>query len=357
MADEESRKPQGDTPAPYCKLSRAEAAKLAELGLSGMQYALYLIYASERRQVKGEPGIYCATCGDERAAGFLLVERVRALRLRKSLIAKGAIACATRRNGRTPSRVYFPMQNEAIAEYLNGDGEDAEALDEHAWLDDYLRGLQEEGHSVSADYLSEWAGRVKFDTSDVHKTTRVNADTAPVQKLARQTCMDSHARRVTDSHARRARIDTPDVHAHSGFCTGIQSNAQVGPTNDDLCNYEEGEGDAAASACAAAHPFPAETKPRTQPPNPNVEVLRELGLAGADVAQIGETYYLCPRCGHPVVRRPNTGLACWYDCVKCGLDVLVGRDESGNFDIPARAAPSLIPSKDIRGTMEQLKGA
>ena len=358
MAESEGKRPQGDTPAPYCKLSRAEAARLAELGLSGMQCALYLIYASERRQVKGRPGLYCTICGDERAAEFLATGRVRALRLRTSLIATGAIACATTRDGRTPSRIFFPVQNDAMAAYLEEEG--GEIPDDYVWLDNHLEDLESDGHEVSANYVGEFAGRVNFGTSDVHKNTRAKAGTPPVQESAPETCEGGHARRATDCNARRAGIGTPDVQGHSEACTGIRSDAQFGPTNDELCIHEEGKGGAAPPAGAGAHPLPSETKPEPQPPKPNAEVLAELGLKNADanndVARIGRAYYLCPRCGHPVVRRSNTGVVRWYDCAGCGLDFLVRRGESGGFDV-RNATPRLVESTDIKRTIEAFRGA
>lgn len=356
MAAKDEGKTIGDTPAPYCKLSRKEARLLALLDLSGMESALYMLYASERRPVKGKAGLYCTTCGDARAAAFLDVERVRALRLRRSLVSKGAIACASKRDGRTPTRIFFPMQNAAILAHFNAEGVD---LDSFTYLEDHLEDMKKCGLTVSSSYNSAF-GRVNFNTSDVQNITRVETSTPPVQERERQTCEEEHAGCVANSHARRADDYTSGVQLHEVPCTGIRIGAQVAPTNDDLCTYEPAGGTCAAAGVNAAATPPAsdEGVERRQPElSGNALALERLGIEKAHLAHVGDTYYLCPKCSWPMKESAETALLQWYQCIGCGYlsvvakmsDQYTGGLEDGHHD------HGMVPTDDIDAIIAEIR--
>ena len=366
MAKNTSNAKAGDTPAPYCKLSRDEALLVNDLRLSGMEASLYLLYASQRRPVDGRPGIYSTSCSDARAADLLGVDRCRITRMRAALVDKGAIACVNKMNGRTPTCVLFPPQNNAIADYLESledpdsfeEDEDNERSSPASLLSDYLEEREGNGLTVRAHYWEQGYGRVDFDTSDVQKDKRADFDTSGVQKDKRQTCNHSHARCALNQHVRGAENNTSGDQSHSESCTGIQSDAQVGSTTDDLCNHElGGETRAAAGGSAAAAPLPLDTKPEPdREEDPNASILGELTEAQRMlIAKDGHVYFLCPECGHPVIRRLGANILL-YDCIRCGETIVIKRGTAGEKpDFANRSDPRLVQSTNIPRTIAELE--
>lgn len=366
MAKSANNAKAGDTPAPYCKLSRDEALLVGDLKLSGMEASLYLLYASQRRPVDGRPGIYSTLCSDARAADLLGVDRCRITRMRAALVDKGAIACVNKMNGRTPTCVLFPPQNNAIADYLESledpdsfeEDEDNEYSSPASLLSDYLEEQTENGLTVRAHYWEQGYARVDFDTSDVQKNTRADFDTSDVQKNQRQTCNPSHARCALNQHVRRAENSTSGDQSHSENCTGIQNDAQVGSTTDDLCNHELGKGTCAASGgSAAATPLPLDTKPEPgREEDPNASILGELTEAQRMlVARSGHVYFLCPKCGHPVIKRLGAKILL-YDCVRCGETIVIKGVAAGEQpDFANRSSPRLVQSTNIPRTIAELE--
>lgn len=246
MAENDGKAPQGDTPAPYCKLSRAEAVRLAELGLSGMQCALYLVYASERRQVKGEIGVYRAECADGHAAELLGVDRRRVQRLRSDMAAKGAIITVRKPDGRSKTRVYFPPQYEAVAAQLAECGEEPADMVEHL-----RQSAEKERVTITGDL-----GGISLNAPDASILTRANSDASETAESMPQGRQFKRPRCGTNRRPRSVESGAPDAQNHEQMRACIRSGIQIGYTTDDLYPHEGDKAGerSAASACAAARP-------------------------------------------------------------------------------------------------------